>query len=64
MFTPDELANLPVVGARLVWSRDGRDLLTGAPPPSPAVLDTVDVHSTRHSPTSTSGSTASCAGSA
>ncbi|WP_130011233.1 hypothetical protein [Serinicoccus sediminis] len=44
VFTPDELADLPVVGARVVWSRDGRDLLTGAPPPSPTVLDTVDVH--------------------
>ena len=44
VFTPDELADLPVVGARVVWSRDGRDLLTSEPPPSPTALDTVDFH--------------------
>ena len=28
----------------MVWSRDGRDLLTSEPPPSPTALDTVDFH--------------------
>ncbi|WP_052327837.1 aminoglycoside 6-adenylyltransferase [Serinicoccus marinus] len=44
VFTPDELAALPVVGARLVWSRDGRELPMSEPPPSPTALDTVDFH--------------------
>ena len=45
VFTPDELATLPVVGARVVWSRDGHDLPTGAPaPPGPTSIDTVDFH--------------------
>ncbi|WP_298889656.1 hypothetical protein [uncultured Serinicoccus sp.] len=45
VFTPDELAPLPVLGARVVWSRDDYDPLTSSPtPPSPTAIDTVDFH--------------------
>lgn len=45
VFTPDELAGLPVVGARVVWARGDREALTSAPTsPSPTAIDTVDFH--------------------
>ena len=45
VFTSDQLAALPVVGARVVWSRDGHDPLTSSPAPArPTAVDTVDFH--------------------
>ncbi|WP_299450023.1 hypothetical protein [uncultured Serinicoccus sp.] len=45
VFTPAQLAALPVVGARVVWARDGHDPLTSAStPPTPTALDTVGIH--------------------
>jgi hypothetical protein len=45
VFTPDQLAALPLVGARVVWSRGPGDVLAaGAPPPAATSIDTVDFH--------------------
>ena len=45
VFTPEQLAAVPFVGARVVWSREGRDPLAGgAAAPARSALDTPDFH--------------------
>lgn len=45
VFTLAELAAIPFVGARVVWSRGDRDRLAGGPgSPAPSALDTPDFH--------------------
>lgn len=45
VFTLQQLAAVPFVGARVVWSRDARDPLAGgAGAPATSPLDTVDFH--------------------
>ena len=43
VFTPEELAAIPAVGARLVWGRGGFELPASAAPPVPSD-DTIDFH--------------------
>jgi len=43
IFTPDELAELPFAGARVVWTR-GRVPLQGRAVPPAAAIDTIDFH--------------------
>ena len=43
IFTPSELALLPIVGARVVWSRPSFALPAADPPPVPSI-DTVEFH--------------------
>lgn len=44
VFTPDQLAALPVVRARVVWSRGHYDPPAGAAVPAATSIDTVDFH--------------------
>ncbi|WP_151525040.1 hypothetical protein [Serinicoccus kebangsaanensis] len=45
IFTPDQLAAVPIAGARVVWSRTESELAPGSPAvPSATAIDTVDFH--------------------